>query len=61
MKGGWVPKHVQANLEPMEVETLHKLLTEVKADEQFPLNEMEEQVVDSFLELLEEEDGAVSH
>jgi len=61
MKGGWVPKHVQVSLEPLEAETLHKLLTEVKADAQFPLNEMEEQVVESLIELLEEEGQAVSH
>jgi hypothetical protein len=53
VRGQRVPEHIACSIPIREAETLHKLLTEVRADEQFPLNEHEDEVLRALIELLE--------
>jgi hypothetical protein len=53
MRGQWVPQHFAVSMEPHKAETLSKLLKEMDADEQFPLNEHEDEVLRALIELLE--------
>lgn len=55
MRGSRVPEHWGFSLTIHEGQTLRKLLHEVDDDGEFPLNEMEQQVVDDMLHILEDE------
>jgi hypothetical protein len=50
-----VPKHVRIELLPAQADALGALLKAVVADEGFPLNEMEDEVVSGLLDQLDDE------
>jgi len=54
VKGQWIPRHATLAYDPVEAETLLRLLRAVDADAEFPLNEMEQQVVDATIGVLDD-------
>jgi hypothetical protein len=60
LRGSHVPAHFNIGLTELEGESFLKLLHAVDADDQFPLNEMEQQVLDGIIEILEQGPSGVT-
>lgn len=60
MRGQWIPEHVSLNMTVTEAETFKRLLDVVNDDLEFPLNEMEQQVVDGLLDVLSDGPHTIS-
>ena len=60
MRGSHVPAHYNIGLTEQEGESLLKLLRAVDADAEFPLDEMEQQVLDGLVEILEQGPSGVT-
>lgn len=54
-----VPQHVRFELLPVHADALRGLLKAVVADEGFPLNEIEDEVVSALVEQLDDEGDSV--
>lgn len=53
MRGNHVREHFQLALEPREAEAMRRVLEEVRDDDQFPLNELEDEVLENVIDLLD--------
>ena len=58
MKGGHVVEHYSFTMLPHEAETMRRLLVQVEADDGFPLNEHEEELIAEFLRVIQPHDDA---
>lgn len=60
MKGGHIIAHYSFTMTEHEGATFRHLLAQVEADDEFPLNEGEEELVAKFLEVLRPSDEEAS-
>lgn len=55
MKGQRVPEHITVRFDPREGDAIRDVMQSALADEEFPLNEFEEETLENFINVLEEE------
>ena len=58
VRGQQIPEHTNLVIGVREGATLRKLLSEVKDDDKFNLNEFEDEIVTALVDLLTVEDGS---